>query len=69
MSMEVVIDTKELLTQDGKIIETGNPLRQLARGYSIVRSNGKILKSIKNVKKNDKLDISVSDGIIHSQTI
>lgn len=64
-----ITNTGELLTQTAKVIETGNPLRQLARGYSIVKSGGKILKSIKGIKKGDRLETLVSDGIIHSQTI
>lgn len=64
-----ITNTSELLIQTTKVIETGNPLRQLARGYSIVKSRGKILKSIKNIKKNEELDITLSDGMIRTKTI
>lgn len=61
--------TRDLLSQSAKSIEVYNPQNQLARGYSIVRHNGKVLRSVKNAKKNEKLDISLSDGIIKSQVI
>ncbi len=57
------------LIQVGKVIESYNPERQLKHGYSIVRSKGKVLKSIKDAEKGEKLDITLSDGIINSQII
>ncbi len=60
-------DLGELLQNSGKVIELSNPERQLAHGYSIVRSGGKIVKSKKDVKKGDDLDIMVSDGTITSK--
>jgi exonuclease VII large subunit len=62
-------DLGELLQNSGKVIELSNPERQLAHGYSIVRSGGKIVKSKKDVKKGDDLDIMVSDGTITSKII
>jgi exodeoxyribonuclease VII large subunit len=59
----------QYLSQTEKTIELSNPERQLSRGYSIVRSQGKIVRSVGDTKPGDSLDIAVSDGIIHSQTI
>ena len=64
-----ITNTSESLTQTAKVIEAGNPLRQLARGYSIVKSGGKIIRSVKNVRKNQELDITLSDGMIKTKTI
>ncbi len=61
-------DLNELLHNSGKVIELSSPERQLAHGYSIVRSGGKIVKSKKDVSKGDDLDIMVSDGIIKTIT-
>jgi exodeoxyribonuclease VII large subunit len=41
-----------------------NPLNILSRGYSIVMSNGKVVKSAKNLKINDEIDITTADGKI-----
>ena len=60
---------KDFVAQSEKSILLENPERLLSRGYSIVRHKGKVLRSVKEAKKNDKLDISLSDGIIQSQII
>ncbi|MDR3259530.1 MAG: exodeoxyribonuclease VII large subunit, partial [Fusobacteriaceae bacterium] len=41
-----------------------NPLNILNRGYSIVMSKGKIIKSTKNLNINDEIDITTADGKI-----
>lgn len=56
----------EKLNSSQKIIDIGNPLKQLSKGYSIVRNKGKIVKSIKSVEMGDNLDITLSDGIINT---
>ena len=37
------------------------------KGYSIVSSNGKIVKSINDVRKDDIIDIKVTDGNIKAK--
>jgi exonuclease VII large subunit len=58
----------DFIKQSEKSILQGDPQRQLSRGYSIVRHNGKILRSVKSVKNGDKIDVSVLDGIIKAIT-
>ena len=53
-SMELVINKLELL----------NPLNVLKKGYSVTKVNNKPLKSIKDVKEKDKLNIKIIDGEI-----
>lgn len=60
---------KEKIEQSQKVIDMENPERQLARGYSIVKNRGKILRKVSDVKSKDKLDIIVRDGIIESRVI
>jgi exonuclease VII large subunit len=50
------------------MLDISNPERQLAYGYSIVKAGGKIVKSVKDVKSGEELDISVKDGIIKTIT-
>ncbi|MBP3799375.1 MAG: exodeoxyribonuclease VII large subunit [Bacilli bacterium] len=50
-------------------LETLSPLLTIKRGYSITKSNGKVIQSVKDVKKKDKLEIEVSDGIINAEAI
>jgi exodeoxyribonuclease VII large subunit len=61
-------NVKNYLAQSEKSILLGSPQNQLSKGYSIVRSQGKVLRSVKNAKRGDKLDVLVSDGIIKAIT-
>ena len=48
-------------------LETLSPLLTIKRGYSITRCNGKVIKSVKEVKKDDLLDIELCDGKIKTK--
>lgn len=62
-SFEVRIrETLTLLTNIEKIIEANNPLRQLKLGYSLVRHNGKLVRSINEIKSGDNIETQVEDG-------
>ena len=39
-----------------------SPLKTLTRGYSIVQLNGKVVKSVGQIKKDDQIDIRLTDG-------
>lgn len=43
-------------------LDTLSPLKTLTRGYSIVEEDGKIIKSVKELKTGDKIDIRLVDG-------
>ena len=55
-SLELVINKLELL----------NPLSVLSKGYSVATVDNKIIKSTKDVKINDNLNIRLLDGEINS---
>lgn len=59
---------ENILTSE-KAIEYSNPERQLSRGYSIIKSKGKVIRRRQDVRVGDKLDITTSDGIIEATTI
>ncbi len=50
-------------------IETLNPISTIKRGYSITRKDDKIINSIKDVKKKDKLNVELSDGSLEVEVI
>jgi len=56
----------QVIRNSGRLIDQNNPSRQLKLGYSIVFSEGKVVKSIHQVNKNDKLISRISDGEIIS---
>lgn len=48
-------------------MEAFDPFAVLARGYSIAETDeGKLVKTVGDVRKNDKLTVRVSDGTIHA---
>lgn len=44
------------------VLSEVSPRNILDRGYSLVRKNGKIIKSVKSIKIDDKLELIISDG-------
>ena len=64
---KVIENNREKIKSVEKIILSNNPERQLNLGYSITRINGKIIKSIEKLKKEDIIDISLKDGEVRSE--
>ncbi|HOX30600.1 MAG TPA: exodeoxyribonuclease VII large subunit [Candidatus Paceibacterota bacterium] len=52
-----------------KNMASNDPERQLKIGFSIVKSHGRILKSVAAAAVGEKIDISLADGTINSQII
>ena len=50
-------------------LDTLSPLKTLTRGYTIASFNGKNIKSIKDVKKDDIIDLRLTDGNLQSKII
>lgn len=51
-------------------MELLSPLGTIARGYSVVSdSNGHVITSIKEIKKDEKITAQVTDGLIYSEVI
>lgn len=60
-NLKIIINNAE------KVIINNNPERNLSLGYSITRKSGKIIRSIKEIKNNDLIDLEISDGIINTK--
>jgi exodeoxyribonuclease VII large subunit len=58
---------KERLAFAEQSVRLNDPTRQLKLGYSIVRRNGKIVRSVSGVKIGDELYSQFSDGEIQSR--
>ena len=50
-------------------LDAMSPLKTLARGYSVVEEDGKLVKSIKDVKKDDIVNIRLSDGKVDAKIV
>lgn len=60
---------KDMVGQYEKFLVQQNPERQLALGWSITRNKkGRVVRSVKDVTRGEVLEVSVSDGIIHTIT-
>ena len=46
-----------------------NPLNTLSRGYSIIKKDSKVVSSIKKIKKDDEVKITLKDGEVTSKII
>ena len=46
-----------------------SPLKTLTRGYSIVQMDGKVISSVSQLKKDDEIDIRLTDGISRAKII
>ena len=46
-----------------------SPLKTIARGYTITKKNNKVITTIKDIKKEDILEISFQDGNINTKVI
>ncbi len=52
-----------------RLLESLSPKSVLKRGYSITKLNGKVVSSIKNIKKKDKVDVLLLDGKFTSEIL
>ena len=50
-------------------LDTLSPLKTLTRGYSITEKDNEIIKSVKQLKENDKIKIRFQDGEKNAQII
>ena len=53
---------REHLIKLGSILHNLSPLSTIERGYSVVQKNGKLINSIKDLKLNESIDITLKDG-------
>ncbi|AGH96521.1 exodeoxyribonuclease VII large subunit [Pseudobdellovibrio exovorus] len=48
-------------------LDSLSPLAVVDRGYSITTTGTKVVKSVKDIKKNDEIEIKVTDGVITAE--
>ena len=66
---EITKHKREAYLRNFEKLEILNPLLTLKRGYSITKSNDKIVSSAKDVKPGDELDIEFDDGTVNTKVI
>ena len=63
----IITNTNNKIINFENTININDPERQLKLGYSIILRKGDLIKSVKQVKKGDIIDIKISDGKIKSE--
>lgn len=56
----------QTLGRQADLLEALNPDMALKRGYAVIRTGSKVIKSVKTLKANDKLTITLQDGSAHA---
>lgn len=76
ISEKIILGYKRLFSDFNSLLKTfaekiilHNPERQLKLGYSLVFSGKKILRSVRDVKLKDKVDIRLQDGEIETEIL
>ena len=63
LNMKIILDNKKnLFEKNVTRLELLNPLKILSRGYSVTKKDDKMVKTKKDLKKGDKIEIIFSDG-------
>ena len=62
-------DCKKEFIEVATKIDSLSPMKTMARGYSIVEKDGKIVKKVNDVQKDDELSIRLSDGQITTKVL
>ena len=60
---------KQNVQQLCKTLEALSPLKILSRGFAVVKTEGKIIKSISQLKENHEVNVRLADGEFVSQII
>jgi len=55
----------EKLVSTGTVLHNLSPLATMDRGYSILQKEGNVVKSVKELKKKEKVDIVLKDGNVN----
>ena len=61
---EMLVLKKEELKNSGAILHSLSPVSTMNRGYSIVEKNNDLIRSIKELKENDKVEVKLKDGSV-----
>ncbi len=65
----IIYKEKNIFTKTFSALESLNPLSVLLRGYSLVSIDGRITESVEKIKKDDILQVALSDGRVDCQVL
>ena len=59
---QMITHSRHNLALNAKLLDTLSPLNTLARGFTIAEKKGEVIKSSKNLKSGDEIDLRFVDG-------
>ncbi len=62
----ILNDVRNTINREEKIIFANDPKRQLKMGYAIMKIEGRVIKSVKNLKEGGSIESILSDGKVVS---
>lgn len=62
-------ETRGRMQELAGILNTLSPLKTIERGYSVVKKEDRLVRSIDQVQKDDHLNLQVSDGLIEAKVL
>jgi exodeoxyribonuclease VII large subunit len=65
----LILNKQQNLKLNTQKLDLLSPLKTLSRGYSVCFKNGKIVKKVNQVGKDDILDVNLSDGSIKTKVM
>ncbi len=65
----ILINKNHELVLLANALKLVNPLNILDRGYSVVKKDNKVIKDIKDIKKEDNIDIRIKNGNIKAKVL
>ena len=66
---EIIKNQKENYLLQLSKLEILNPLNTLKRGYTLAKSDGKLISSAKQLKSGDNLEVEFEDGNVNTKVI
>lgn len=66
---EIIKNQKEKYLLQLSKLEILNPLNTLKRGYTLAKSEGKVISSSKDLKSGDELEVEFEDGNVYTKVI
>lgn len=67
--LEITKPKREVVLRNIGKLEVLNPLNTLKRGYTLAKTDGKVVSSANDVKSGDELDIEFDDGTVNTKVI
>ena len=67
--MSIIKNKRDILNESAGKLHVLDPLLTIQRGYTVARTEGKIVSSAKDLKKDDELELEFKDGKVNTRVL